>query len=382
MRAIFLLLTVVSLAAAGIAVAQAPPGPADLRAAQSEASQALSRSRHFEAAAAKATDDAARARAEAEALAARIQMAEAEITAGEARAGIIARLVADQRARLAERQGPLIRLTAALQTIARRPPALALAQPGSLDDAVRVRAVLASALPRIQARTAGVRSEIDRTRMLQAQQATARGALLASRTELSQRRVALAAMEARQRQRSQGLVQLALRETDRALAFTEEARGLAGLVGDRAFRRGLAGRLAELPGPVLRPGSTATPAAGNAIVLPVAGRLVTGVGEVSGAGVHARGVTLAVAAEAPVAAPAPARVAFAGPVRSYGAVVILDHGGGWTSVVTNLRALSVQAGQRVGRGAALGRAIGGSEPVTIELRHAGRPVPLTSLLAG
>jgi septal ring factor EnvC (AmiA/AmiB activator) len=116
--------------------------------------------------------------------------------------------------------------------------------------------------------------------------------------------------------------------------------------------------------------------------MPVAGRLLSGVGELSEAGVHARGLSLQVASGAPIVAPAPARVAFAGPFRSYGTVVILDHGGGWTSVLTNLSDLAVRAGQRVERSAPIGRAASGDQPVMVELRVGGRPVPITSLLAG
>jgi septal ring factor EnvC (AmiA/AmiB activator) len=114
----------------------------------------------------------------------------------------------------------------------------------------------------------------------------------------------------------------------------------------------------------------------------VSGRVLTGTGELSDAGVHARGLTLEVDRQAEVRAPANGRVAFSGPFRSYGSVVILDHGGGWTSVVTNLAGIGVSAGQRVQRGALIGRARGGEEPVTIELRYNGRPVPVTAALAG
>src|SRR3546814_9500686 len=88
---------------------------------------------------------------------------------------------ADQRARLAERQGPVIRLTAALQMMARRPPALALVQPGSLDDAVHVRALLASTLPVIRARTAALREEVEAGNQLRDQAALAKAALVDSR---------------------------------------------------------------------------------------------------------------------------------------------------------------------------------------------------------
>lgn len=380
-------LWIASLAAAaaltaGLAQGAAPSAdPARFRAAVAEAREALRRADQFEQQARQATDQAARARAESEALAARVQAGEAEITAAETRLAAAAALLQDQRRRLAERQGPLIGLTGALAAMSRRPPALALVQPGSLDDAVRIRSVLAAVLPRIRARTAGLRAEIGRTRGLQAQQEQARRQLVANRQELGRRRTALAEFEARERARSRSLGELALRESDRALALGEEARALEQLVSNEAFQRRLQDRLAGLPGPVLRPGSEGQPApAAPRYQLPVAGRLLTGVGELSDAGVHARGLTLAVDPGAAVRAPAAGRIAFAGPFRSYGAVLIIDHGGGWTSVVTGLAALSVGAGQTVTAGAEIGRAEDDEPRIGIELRHEGRPVPITLLL--
>ena len=65
---------------------------------------------------------------------------------------MVEQLRAEQRARLARQQEPLIRLTAALQTMGRRPPALALVQPGTVADLVHVRSLLASTLPQVRAR--------------------------------------------------------------------------------------------------------------------------------------------------------------------------------------------------------------------------------------
>lgn len=377
-----------SLLAGGFVLAQAQPqaksGAADLKAAQEEARQALDRSRQFEQDAAKATSDAARARAESEALAARIQASEAEINASETRLAIVDGQLGAQRARLAERQGPLIRLVAALQSLGRRPPALALIQPGSLDETVRVRAILAATLPRINARTADVRADVERARRLRGQQATAREALVASRTQLAERREALARFETEQRARSQDLSALALTESDRALALGEEARRVEQIVSDSAFQQRLAADLARLPPPPPRPGDggTTTPA-GPAFVMPAEGRVLTGVGELNPAGVHARGVVLAVAGQSPVRAPAAGRVAYATSFRSYGLILIIDHGGGWTSVVTGLGALSVREGDQVAAGAPIGQVATGEDPrITVELRHQGRPVPITSLLRG
>lgn len=383
MKVWYLLSALAALGAGGFAfAAEQDATPAGLKAAQEEARESLARSRQFEAAAAKATSEADRARAETEALAARIQAAEAEITAAETRAAIIDNQVRDQRARLAERQGPLIRITAALQSLSRRPPALALVQPGSLENAVRVRAILSATLPRIRERTAGVRADLDRTRTLRDQQGVAREALLASRAELAGRREALAQMETRQRARSAGFAQLALRESDRALALGEEARRVETLTNDSAFRERLSASLAALPGPTQRPvtGGDAAPA-GPAFLMPATGRVIEGVGELNEAGVHARGVVLAVESDTPVRAPAAGRVTYAGPFRTYGLVLILDHGGGWTSVVTGLEAIGQRVGDQIGQGDQIGRASGGDERLTVELRYQGRPVPITAFLA-
>src|SRR3546814_18640567 len=63
----------------------------------------------------------------------------------------------------------LFRSVAALQMMARRPPALTLVQPGSLTDLVHVRSLLASTLPVIRERTAGLRAEVEEGNRLRRQ---------------------------------------------------------------------------------------------------------------------------------------------------------------------------------------------------------------------
>lgn len=74
-------------------------------------------------------------------------------------------------------------------------------------------------------------------------------------------------------------------------------------------------------------------------------------------------------------------VRYAKAYRGYGTIVILDHGDGWTSLVTGLAAAGVRSGERIAAGAPLGRAAGGEEPrITVELRRRGRPVDIAALL--
>jgi septal ring factor EnvC (AmiA/AmiB activator) len=102
--------------------------------------------------------------------------------------------------------------------------------------------------------------------------------------------------------------------------------------------------------------------------LPVAGRTVAGFGGAS------QGVTLAPRAGAQVVAPAAGRVAFAGPYRGYGRIVIVEHDSGWTSLVTGLARTDVEVGERVVAGGPLGITGQRNPTVTLELRRDGTPV--------
>ncbi|MGB3166250.1 MAG: peptidoglycan DD-metalloendopeptidase family protein, partial [Alteraurantiacibacter sp.] len=105
----------------------------------------------------------------------------------------------------------------------------------------------------------------------------------------------------------------------------------------------------------------------------VTGRTLTGFGAPQASGLS-RGITLAPIGGAQVVAPAAGRIVFAGPYRGYGAIVIVEHASGWTSLVTGLARTDVRVGQQVVGGAPLGTASPGRPSVTLELRRDGEPV--------
>lgn len=376
-----------SEAAAPVPLLDPAEAEAALMRATRESRSAETRAAKLTADAEVATEAAQRTASEAAALAARIQQAEAEIEAARARLTIAKDQRARLTARLAAKQEPTARLAAALQTVARRPLALSALQPGSLKDVVHVRAVLDSAVPQIRARTATLRRDLDRGRALEAEAARALASLREGEGALRQRRTQLAALEQQQRLASRSAKGAALREAERALALAEEARDLDGLVDKLAEVAELRRELAALPGPVLRPAdlaavlpsepapapSTAAPPPAD-FQLPVQGRTLTGFGAKRASGLASTGVSLAPAQGAQVIAPARGRVAFAGEYRGFGRIVIIEHAGGWTSLVTGLERVDVAVGDSVIGGSPLGRASGGASPVTIELRRDGKPV--------
>jgi murein DD-endopeptidase MepM/ murein hydrolase activator NlpD len=71
-----------------------------------------------------------------------------------------------------------------------------------------------------------------------------------------------------------------------------------------------------------------------------------------------------------VIAPADGKILFSAPYRGQDGVVIIDHPGGWTSLLLGV-ASERKRGSRVRRGELLGRALG---PLGAELRRDGVPV--------
>ncbi|WP_350172628.1 peptidoglycan DD-metalloendopeptidase family protein [Erythrobacter sp.] len=371
---------------------------AELDRATRESRQAEQRAARFAKAAEEAGEAADRTAQQAAALAARIQQAEAEIAAARARFSIAQSAREALAARLAQRREPLARLTGALQTSARRPLALSALQPGSLEDLVLVRAVLETAVPEIRRRTATLRAEIEQGRRLERRAARALAELELSEARLEERRAELAALETRQRLAGREARRNALREEERALALAEEARDLDGLIDRLDEAAALRRELAALPGPVPRPAAIGagaqasapaetyapTPPADTApprdFRLPVQGRTLIGFGERREGGLASTGITLAPAPGAQVVAPASGRVVFAGPYRGFGRIVIVEHDGGWTSLVTGLARSEVPVGARVIGGSPLGTAPDEDPAIAVELRQEGEPVnPLDHL---
>jgi septal ring factor EnvC (AmiA/AmiB activator) len=362
---------------------------AELRRARIAGREASERAVELERAAQSAGEAAGKAAREAAALAARIQLSEAEIATARATAALATARREALAARLAERREPLVRLTAALQTNARRPLMLAAFQPGTLEDLVHVRAVLASAVPYIRRRTAALSKDLETSERLERRTAAALDNLAASEARWEGRRRDLAALEARARLASRAARNSSARERERALMLAEEARDLDGLIDQLDADATLRRELAALPGPVLRPADgrparTASPAPLRAepttqsaplrYRLPVAGRTLAGFGAVQASGLPATALTLAPQSQAQIVAPAAGRIAFAEAYSGYGRIVIIEHRGGWTSLVTGLARTAVTVGEEVIAGAPLGTAGTRDPAIGIELRHDGKPV--------
>ncbi len=117
--------------------------------------------------------------------------------------------------------------------------------------------------------------------------------------------------------------------------------------------------------------------------MPVRGRLVTRFGEADDLGAESQGIAVRSRVEAQVVAPYDGTVAFAGPFRGYGLLLIIEHTDGYHSLLAGMNRIDSRVGQTVRAGEPVGVMGGGDPTLYIELRRNGRPInPLPWMAAG
>ena len=360
-----------------LAAASAPVAPvaetADsaLARARAEAGQAAKRLGKLEAEAARAGNEAERLKLQQIAAAAAIEVAEAKIGEQDAELQLARSQVALAEQRLATKRAPLAALLAGLATMGRQPPILALADQGSVEEMIRVKALLDATMPVIERRSALLQADLrDRQRSAKAVDKV-RSDLAASRKLLDQRRQRFAELEATAADRAARLAGEAFGAGDRVLA-SDEALAMASSEAETGrTARAVAARLADLDFAIARPmrGDSALPTSDFAYSLPVDAPLAEGLGSVSKVGISSRGLRFNNARGASVIAPANGEIVFAAPFRGQDGIVIINHPGGWTSLLLGV-ASEKPRGSKVRRGEFIGRALG---PLGVELRQDGVP---------
>ena len=381
MRRFALLLLAVPLLLAASAPVQPVSETVDaaLKRARAEARAADAQVRRLEQAAGRARGEAARLRALQAAAAEAISAAEARISAADAERRLIAAQLAARRQRLQQQQRPVASLLAGLAMMARRPPLLALTSGASMEEFVRVRLLLDASLPVISKRTAALSAELAEGQRLERAAVASRETLARSRDELAGRRREFAQLEERALRSAALSGSGAVGVGDIALASGEDVERLSGEARRNRSAAQIAAELAALgpapPRPAAAEGRAAKPPL--AYRLPAQARVLDGLGEISSSGVRSRGLTLATRRGAQIVAPAAGIIRFAGPFRDYDGIAIIDHGGGWMSLIVNVSS-SLRPGTGVAAGDRLGRALG---PLGVELSHNGRHAS-PALIAG
>ena len=313
------------------------------------------------------------------------------------------------------RRGVLVEVLAALQRMGRKPPPALLAQPEDVLRAIRASMLLGAVLPQLRSETEALANDLQDLVNLRRSIAAEREKLAG---ELETRRNERARLEAliAERQKSIGQAQDALAaERARAEKLSSQASSLKDLMArmegelesakkaaeqarkaeeERAKLSADAAaeakaRFASLP---LRDPARLAPAiafsdAKGMLALPANGTVIKYFGAPSEFGGVEKGLSLATRPRAIVSAPSDGYIAFSGPWRSYGQLLIVNAGGGYYVVLAGMQHIDVAVGQFVLAGEPVGVmgdgtaktaaavAIGATQPVLyVEFRKDGAAI--------
>ncbi len=280
---------------------------------------------------------------------------------------------------LTKRKGQLGDTLAALQRLSLRPTAALIVSPGDANDVIRSGLLMRTVVPQIEAQTKALRLQLAEIASLRSEMATKRGELQAASIALSHEQDRLADLAAEKKkafQQTEGVRKLAAK---RIAKLTAEAKSLEELLerlnrGAKAAPRSKpqTGAAPERPEDKLASTPRLPPisAAQGQMTLPVQGVITRGFGDRTTTGSKTRGVTWQTRQAAVVVAPWEGRVVFAGQFRSFGRILIIDHGEGYHSLIAGLERLDAEISQWVLAGEPIG--VAGGETANNSLKEWGR----------
>jgi septal ring factor EnvC (AmiA/AmiB activator) len=269
---------------------------------------------------------------------------------------------------LTARRGIIGEVLAALQRMGRRPPPAVLVRPEDMLAAIRTAMLLGAVLPELRAETDMLATDL-------AELVRLKGAIVADRdvfrrelADLLRERERLQVLTAARQERMTEAQQTFTRERERAAELAAQANTLKELIDGverdlSATRRAAeeARRAAESQTREARERLAAAPfrdparlapkvpfsEARGVLPRPVSGQTIRNFGVDDGYGGTTRGISITTRPRVVVTSPADGWVAFAGPFRSFGRLLIINAGGGYYLLLAGMDHISVEVGQFV-----------------------------------
>jgi septal ring factor EnvC (AmiA/AmiB activator) len=300
---------------------------------------------------------------------------------------------------------------AALQRLALRPPDALVAAPGTPLETVRGALLLKSAVPALSRRSSDLRAELEELARVRKEISDSRtaldratGARGAAREEIASLIDAKAVLLAETQAESR-------KAAERASALAAEAKDMRELIARLSAERLAKAQAAEgqvesrpideelltLPHRFVRPpappaevaalGPQAVPLierptlvrpfpeAPGGLLMPARGRLIRRFDPALSSNPLSKGVVIETLPGAQVVAPFDGHVVFQGPFRGYGAILIIEHTGGYHTLLSGLGRIDAAVGQWLLAGEPVGvMSSEGMPELYVELRRASQPI--------
>lgn len=295
----------------------------------------------------------------------------------------------------------------ALERLAVRPTDALMLQPLKPADAVRSGLVLSAAIPAITENAAQLQSDLSELYRTRTEIIDRRSAIAATAVTLLEDQDRLERLYEEKAEKREGLERQVSESEARIAELAKEADDLRDLLSrvmaERARQKEEEAKKAALEAPVLIAPDGAAPTldviaarrpvppeatrsfseARGTLPFPAVGRLARRYGEASEIEGLSKGIVIATRPEAQVVAPFDGVVAFAGPFRGYGQLLIMEHSEGYHTLLAGMSRLDGRVGQRVLAGEPVGVMSPEGDPsLYVELRRDGQPInPLPWLAA-
>lgn len=303
----------------------------------------------------------------------RAGVAKAQTTA--ARLSALNAAEAELKARVGRNQASLTRLLGALETYRRDPPPALLISPRSAKDAVEAAILMRAIAPELERRAKAMAAEGRELNALRRRILIADGEFLGAEHDVADRRAEIEALD-EEKARLEGPLD------PKAAEAVRRAGSGAASVGDL---------LARVSTPSPPTGGEAEPGPLR-LTPPAPGRPVRRFGDAFPGHSRSEGWSWGAPEGGLVVSPAAGRVAYSGPLKGWGFVVILNTPGGYHLVLAGLERVSARVGGEVAAGEPLGRIAKptAADPKTmpptpelyLEVRKSGGPVDPAPYFAG
>lgn len=270
-----------------------------------------------------------------------------------------------------------------LERMRRVPPELLIVRPGAPLETAQTALLLQNLLPTLHHRAEGLSKDIQSLHDVQEKLGQEQKFLLDAQKSLDQQTQELNVLVAAREKEFKTANAEYKSSVARAEGYAAEAQSLSELVSRIEQENRAAARTPD-PLVKLKP-SKAFKGRGKGI-WPVSGRTVATFGEFDDLGAEVKGMKIAAAPKSIVVTPVEGIVKYAGPFRNYGQLVIVEHGGGYHSLIAGMTKANVTIGQSLKAGEPLGYMPSSSSqdgPLTLyyELRRDGEAVDPSNLLA-
>jgi septal ring factor EnvC (AmiA/AmiB activator) len=263
----------------------------------------------------------------------------------------------------------------ALQRMARHPPEAIIVAPISPSETVRVAILLRAAAPAIEENATILRKSIAELVQVRNQGIEKRKRLTSVQLELDSERQNLKLLLADKRKLKRKTDAKARKVKKRMLNLVEKATSLRDLISrlelDRKKRQKKKiekSRAASLE---------STPHFRRKLPYPAVGRLIGRYGQAMKTGLTRKGISIETGTGAQVVVPRDGTVVFAGAFKGYGQLLIIEHDGGYLSLLAGLGRIDSAIGQQVSSGepaGIMGEAVSGPPVLYVELRRQGLPI--------